>query len=273
MPSARIAYAFLGLVVITALGTLGYVTVEDASFVDALYMTVITLSTVGYDEAVPLSTEGRLFTVGLIVTGVGGVLYFLSVLTESVLEGRLRDIYRRNAMLHRIERMHGHVVVCGYGRFGQIVARDLEEAGTQVVVVESDEERARDLAESGLAYVIGSATVDEVLVQAGVERASALVVAVSSESDCVFVTLAARELNPDLQIKARSESDAAIRRLKRAGADYVISPLGIGGTRAALSILRPTVVDFLELSSAAAGRRSISRRSGSRRARRSRGAP
>jgi voltage-gated potassium channel len=217
---ARIAYAFLGLLLITVLGT---------------------------------SPAGRYFTIALIAGGAGTGLYLLSVLAESVLEGRLRDVYRRGAMLRRIEHLEGHAIVCGYGRFGQIVARELEQGGTSIVVIECNPALEPELAASGFPYVVGSATADEVLVQAGIQRASALVVAVSSESDCVFVTLAARELNPGIQIHARCETDAATRRVKRAGANAVISPLRIGGSRAAMSILRPTVVDFLELSSPGRG--------------------
>ncbi len=248
VPDRRVAYACLGIVLITTAGTLGYVILEGASFVDALFMTVITVSTVGYREAFPLSPLGRVFTIVLIIGGVGAVLYFLSILAESVLEGRLRDIYRRRAMLRRIEHMKGHVIVCGFGRFGRIVVEDLRRAGTAVAVIEQDPALELELEESGLPYIIGSATADEVLERAGIKRASAIVVAIHSESDCVFVTLAARELNREILINARSESDAAIRRLRRAGANHVVSPLKIGGARAALSILRPNVVDFLELS-------------------------
>jgi voltage-gated potassium channel len=145
--------------------------------------------------------------------------------------------------------MRGHVIVCGYGRFGRIVVEDLVKAGSSVVIIEQDPALEELLEATGLPYVLSSATVDECLERAGVRRARAIVVAVSSESDCVFITLAARELNREIQINARSESDAAIRRIRRAGANHVISPLKIGGARAAMSILRPTVVDFLELSS------------------------
>lgn len=224
--------------------------IEGVALLDALYMTVITVSTVGYREPFPLSTEGRAFTILLIVTGVGSALYFLSLVGESLLEGRLRDIYRRGAMLRQIAHMSGHVIVCGYGRFGQIVVEDLRSAGSQVVVVEQDPALEALLESVGLPYVLGAATDDEVLEQAGVKRARAIVIGVPSESDCVFATLAARELSPQILISARGESDAGVRRIQQAGAHHVISPLKIGGSRATMSILRPTVVDFLELSSA-----------------------
>lgn len=224
--------------------------IEGVGFLDALYMTVITVSTVGYRETFPLSVEGRAFTILLIVSGVGSALYFLSLIGESLLEGRLRDIYRRSAMLREIARRSGHVIVCGYGRFGQIVVEDLRSAGSEVVVVEMDSSLETQLESAGLAYVLGAATDDEVLEQAGIRRARAIVIGLPSESDCVFATLAARELSPEILISARGESDAGVRRIQQAGAHHVISPLKIGGSRATMSILRPTVVDFLELSSA-----------------------
>ena len=245
--------AVLGLLLITFAGTIGFVLIEGAEFIDALYMTVITVSTVGYREVVPLSPGGKGFTVALIVAGVGAGLYFLSVIGESVMEGRLRDIYRRGSMLREIKQLRDHVIVCGFGRFGRIVAHDLRNAGVDVVVVENDPALEADLEAEGLTYVLGSGTTDTVLEQAGIRNARAIVIAVASESDCVFITLASHELNPQLQINARSESEAAVRRIRQAGAHHVTSPLKIGGGRAAMSILRPAVVDFLDLSSAGVG--------------------
>jgi voltage-gated potassium channel len=227
--------------------------IEGAGFIDAVYMTVITVSTVGYREAFPLSNGGKLFTIVLIATGVGAGLYFLSVIAESVMEGRLRDIYRRGAMLRDINQLRDHVIVCGYGRFGQIVVQDLRLAGVDVVVIEPNPDLENDIESEGLPYVLDSATEDTALEQAGVRRARAIVIAVGSESDCVFITLAARELNPDIMITARSESEAAVRRIRQAGAHHVTSPMKIGGVRAAMSILRPSVMDFLEMSSAGVG--------------------
>jgi len=250
-PIYRVAAALGALVLLTALGSLGYVVIEDANPIAALYMTVITLSTVGFGEAFPLSRMGQLYTTALIAVGVGFALYLLSVIAETVLEGRLRDLYWRNAMLREIARLRGHVIVCGYGRFGQVVATDLIQAGRQVVVIDQDDDLEAELNRVGVTFVLGSATSDETLELAGIRKASAVVVAISSEAECVFVTLAARELNHDVQIHARSESEAAVRRLRRAGANHVTSPFQMGGARTAASILRPTVVDFLELSGGA----------------------
>jgi voltage-gated potassium channel len=179
---------------------------------------------------------------------VGTALYLVSVIAEDVLEGRLRNVIQRRSMMRKISKHRGHVIVCGYGRFGKAVIDELVRAGRTVVVVERSTEQEAVLGPTGLDYIIGSATRDEILEQAGTANADAIVVATSTEADNVFITLSARELNPKLKIHARGESEASIRRLRRAGADYVNSPLQTGGLRTAASILRPSVVDFLELS-------------------------
>ncbi len=237
-----------GLVVITLIGTAGYMVFEDMSWLDALYMTVITVSTVGYQEVAPLHPAGKIFTVGLIVTSVGVVLFLLSALAELVLEGRLRDLMQRTSMQNAIDRMRNHVIVCGYGRFGRVVADELEKLDVPILIVEIDPAREPELGRRQVPYLIGSATSDEVLERAGIERARALVVGTASEADNVFITLAARERSPDLRIHARGESDPAIRRLRQAGADQVISAYQMGALRVAASILRPAVVDFIEIS-------------------------
>jgi voltage-gated potassium channel len=251
-PRLRIALA--GLAGITAVGTLGYMLVEGLSWDEALYMTVITISTVGYGEVVPLSRVGRLFTLGLIVTGVGLGFYLLTVVAEQVVRGGLRDLMQRTAMQRRIDRLANHVILCGYGRFGEVVAEELAQAGEQVVVVESDTSKEPQLTKAGLSYVIGTAVSDEVLTLAGIERARSIVIATSSDSDNVFITLAARERNPKLRIHTRGESPEVQRRLIRAGAHQVISAYQMGGARMAASILRPSVVDFFDLADGRWGR-------------------
>jgi voltage-gated potassium channel len=236
------------LALLTLFGTVGFVLLEEMSWSDAVYMTVVTLSTVGFGDLVPETRAGRLFTTGLILSGVGMVLYLLSVIAKDVLEGRLRDLYQRDARMRKIEKLHGHIVVCGYGRFGRVVVDELLSAKRAVVVIDSDPALEPDLVRCDANYVIGAATSDEVLLSAGLERADALVLATSSEADSVFITLSAKELNPQIRVHARAESEAAVRRLRRAGADYVISPYQMGGVRTAASILNPSVVDLLEIS-------------------------
>jgi voltage-gated potassium channel len=203
---------------------------------------------VGFGDLVPETSAGRLFTAVLIVSGVGVVLYLISSIAKDVLEGRLRDLFQRDSRMRKIDKLSGHIVVCGYGRFGRVVVDELLSAARSVVVVESDPALETELASSGAEYVIGSATSDEVLLRAGLKRAEALVVATSSEADSVFITLSAKELKPDVRVHARAESESAVRRIRRAGADYVNSPYQMGGVRTAASILNPSVVDFLEIS-------------------------
>jgi voltage-gated potassium channel len=245
---ARIFAAVGWLALLTAAGTIGFAWIEELPWFDALYFTVVTFSTVGFGDVAPQTRAGQIFTTGLIIMGVGTALYLVSVIAEDVLEGRLRNVIQRRSMMRKISKHRGHVIVCGYGRFGKAVIDELVRAGRTVVVVERSTEQEAVLGPTGLDYIIGSATHDEILEQAGTANADAIVVATSTEADNVFITLSARELNPKLKIHARGESEASIRRLRRAGADYVNSPLQTGGLRTAASILRPSVVDFLELS-------------------------
>jgi voltage-gated potassium channel len=237
------------LAVLTLVGTLGFVFLEGLSWTNALYLTVVTISTVGYGDIAPVTPAGQIFTTALIIGGVGAGIYLISTLAEDILDGRLRDFYLRSSMMRKIGRLNGHVIVCGFGRFGRIVVEELVRGGRDVIVIEMDAAREPDLNKLDLNYIIGSATSDAVLEEAGVKSAAALVVATSSEADGVFITLSARELNSALVIHARGESAGAIRRLERAGANFVTSPYQMGGMRTAASILRPAVVDFLELSS------------------------
>jgi voltage-gated potassium channel len=239
---------FVGLAAITAAGTAGYVLVEGMSWADALYMTVITISTVGYGEVQPLSGSGRLFTVVLIAGGVGLVLYLLGQTAAVLLEGRFRDLFSRNAMQKNIDELSGHVIICGYGRLGRIVVEELRRAGRSQVIIEEDTSKDDELARLELPYLIGSAVSDDVIARAGIARADVIVVATGSDPDNVFITLSAREHNPQIRIHARGETESALRRLRLAGADAAISAYQLGGMRLASSILRPAVVDFLEIS-------------------------
>ena len=243
----RFVVPILGLAAITGIGTVGYVLVEDISWLDALYMTVITMSTVGYGEIVPLSTTGKVFTVFLIVGTGGTALYLLADIANALLHTNLRDLFRGKDMQARIDQLRDHVIVCGYGRLGRIVVEELERNGASTVIIESDTAKAAELDSAGACFLIGSATSDETLTQAGIERARAIVIGTGSDPDNVFITLSAREKNAVLRIHARGESDAVIRRLELAGADQVVSAYQMGGRTIASSILRPAVADFLEI--------------------------
>ncbi len=244
----RFLIALAGIVLLTIGGTAGYMAIERMPLLDALYMTVITLSTVGYEEVQPLDALGRVFTMGLIVVGVGTAFYLFAAVTQFVVEGQLRDLVGRMAMKRRIEQLEGHVVICGFGRMGRVVAQEVARSAGTVVVIERDPAREAELVQSELLYVIGSALEERVLEDAGLRRARAIVVATASDADNVYITLSARAMNPKIAIHARGESEAGLQRLRMAGADQAISAYQWGGIRLATSIMRPSVVDFLEMS-------------------------
>ena len=246
-PQQRLIGALVALVVLTAGGAAGYVLIEGASLTDALYFTVITLTTVGYGETIPLSPAGRWYTMALLVFGVGLAFYTVVALAAFLLEGELRNILGRRSMQHMIDALRGHVVVCGFGRLGRAVAAQLEEAGKPFLVIEIDAERQAECAALGYLCLAGSALDERVLERAGVARAGALVAATASDADNVFIALSGRELNPRLAVHARAETQIGVRRLRQAGACQVVSPHQLGGQRIANAIVRPTVVEFIEL--------------------------
>jgi voltage-gated potassium channel len=229
-------------------GTLGYYFLEgDYSLFDALYMTVITLSTVGYEEVHRLSTRGRVFTIFLIVGGVATFFYAVTAIIRAVIDGEFRDILGRQRMESSLAQLHGHMVVCGYGRMGRLVCRELASQHVPFVVVDTNAEALAEFTVPGGIPLHGDATSDEVLRHAGIDRARALISVMSSDANNLYTTMSARLLNRDLFIVARVEDIAAEPKLKRAGANRVLSPYQIGGIRLAQAVLRPTVMDFIEL--------------------------
>jgi len=246
-PARKFAAAVGGIVILTVAGTIGYMLIEDYRLADAVYMTVITLSTVGFAEVRPLSEAGRMFTVGLIVTGVGSALYLFALIGQMVFEGTLRDALGATAMQRKIHKLSAHVIVCGFGRFGRVVVEELLRHSVPCVVIDPDASKGAELDRIGAPHLAGSALEDEVLEEAGVRTARAIVVATGSDADNVYITLSAREKNQKIGIHARAESDGGIRRLRLAGANQVVSAYQRGGHRIAETILRPSVVDFLEL--------------------------
>jgi voltage-gated potassium channel len=232
----------------TVIGAAGYMLIEHWSVLDAFYMSVITISTVGYGEVKPLSPGGRLFTIGLIVTGVGSAIYLFSVIGELIIEGSLREFLGKSAMNRKIHNLNEHVIVCGFGRFGRAVVEELTRKTVSIVVIEADHAKQADLDAAGVLHIAGSALEDSVLEEAGIGSARAIVVATGADADNVYITLSAREKNPKILIYARGDTDAGLRRLKLAGADQVVAAYQWAGLRIAASIQRPSVVDFLQLS-------------------------
>jgi voltage-gated potassium channel len=243
----QLAFAVLLMVFILAVGTVGYMIIEGWTFLDSLYMMVITLSTVGFTEVHPVSEYGRLLTMGVIVSGIGVGGYLIGTLTQMVVEGQLLHVMGRRKLERRIQKLHKHYIVCGYGRVGRVVCEEIKKSKpTPLVVVEKDPNLAAKIAAEGHFYVLGDATEEECLVQAGAERARALVTALDSEAENVYIAMTAKGLNPDLFILARAGKIGSEKKLLRAGADRVVSPHQIGGSRMAQALLRPTVTDFLD---------------------------
>jgi voltage-gated potassium channel len=243
----RIERALLALGVITVAGVIGYMVLEGWSFTDALYMTVITLTTVGYREVRPLDTTGQLWTMLLLVTGVGTLFYAAVSSVELVVEGAIRGYFGRRRMQTAIGKLSDHYILCGYGRVGRQVAAEFARDGIPFVVVDQDPEIVEECAAVGYLALLGEASDDGRLEEAGVRRAKGLVAAVDSDADNVFVVLSARKLNPRLNIVARASSDESAAKLEMAGADRTLSPYAVGGRRLASLATQPLIVDFLEI--------------------------
>jgi voltage-gated potassium channel len=233
--------------VLLVLGSLGYVIIEGWSFFDALYMTVTTLTTVGYGEIHPLDHAGRVYTIVLILTGVGVMLYIVGGLARVVVEGEIQEAFGKRKIRRHVKKLKDHYIICGFGRLGGIIARELSQARIPVVVVESNQELVAKLEAQGYNFVAGDATREEILLEAGIERAKGLVAVLHSDAGNVYITLTGRSLNPKLYIVARGEETGSHQKLLRAGADKVESPYEMGGRKMAHTILRPTVVTFMEL--------------------------
>jgi voltage-gated potassium channel len=245
----------LALAAVVGFGVAGYMGIEGWSFLDALYMTVMTLTTVGYREVRPLDTSGRVFTITLIVLGVGLALATITLFAALIAEGGTLQRMRRRRMQRRIDDLDGHFIICAYGRVGRAVARELTRVGTPFVVVDPKEDLRERMESDGVAFIVDDPTLEPVLDAAGVDRAAALVCAVDSDATNVYITLMARSLNPDLMIVARASEPGSETRLERAGADRVVSPFVSSGRHMALMALRPEVVDPLEAGSL--GERSL----------------
>jgi len=245
-PLRRLLWGVFALLVITAIGTVGYMLIEGWSFLDSIYMTIVTITTVGYDEVYPLSEGGRVFSIFLIVGGVGGALYTLTAIMAYVFEGEFGITLGRRQMKNKIAKLREHFILCGYGKVGQEIASVFAEEQMPFVVIDNDKDAITRAAEDNRLYLLADATNDETLKEAGIEHARGLVGAVASDADSTYITLSARQLRPELFIEARASSSEAEAKLKKAGANRVISPDSIGARRMAMLALRPAVVDFFD---------------------------
>jgi voltage-gated potassium channel len=245
-PRQRLLFGIYGFSAIVLAGVSGYMIIEGWSFLDALFMTLITITTVGYNEVHPLSTGGRIFSSFLILGGVGGALYALMGVVGYIVQGYFGTTLGRRRMKDRIAKLNGHFILCGYGKVGEEIAHVFTEEETPFVVVDKRPDSISWVEKEGYLYILGDATSDDVLKEAGIERARGLVAAVDSDAENTYVTLSARQLNKDLFIAARANSREVETKLKRAGADRIVSPHRIGGRRMAMLALRPAVVDFID---------------------------
>jgi voltage-gated potassium channel len=235
------------LVLVISFGTIGYTVIEGWPPLDCLYMTVITLSTVGFGEVYALSPTGKIFTMILVIFGVAGAAYTISIIGQMIVEGEIRKLLGRRKMEKSLKDLKDHYIVCGYGRVGRKICKEFRIRKVPFVVVEKDTQVIEQIEKDGFLFVQGDSTEDSTLTNAGIEKAKGMVIAVANEADNVFIVLSARQLNPSIFITARADSDAAEKKILRAGANKVVSPYKIGGIRMALTTLRPNLVDFMKV--------------------------
>ena len=251
-PWPRLVSGGLALLTLISAGVIGYMTIEGWSFLDALYMTVTTVTTVGFREVQPLSQGGRIFTIVMILFGVGVAFYILTTVVQTIVEGELAEALGIRRMKARIEALRDHYILCGFGRVGEEIAREYYDRGVPFVIVENNPEAIARAQRFDYLLIEGDATQDAVLQQAGIQRARALMAGSDSDSGNTYITLTAKALRPDLFVVARVGQAAGEARMRRAGADRVISPYLLAGRRMALSGLQPLTVDFADV--LAAGR-------------------
>ena len=242
----RLLTIIYALIIIVCVGVIGYTTIEGWSLLDALYMTIITLSTVGFQEVRELSEAGKAFSIVLILVGVGSLSYSLFTVVQYILEGHLASIWGKRRMKDRIAKLRKHVILCGYGLVGREVARAFKNEGVPLIIIEQNPDALALAAENDFLCLQGNATSDEALEEAGINHARALVAALGTDADNVYVTLSARQMRSDLFIVARASTNESEPKLLQAGANRTMSPYGIGGRRLAMLTLRPVVVDFID---------------------------
>ena len=241
----RLAVALLALII--AVGTTGYILIEGWSAWDAFYMTMITVTTVGYREVHPLSRAGERFTVVIVTVGVATVLYTFSFLMAQVVEGDLQERWAARRRVRMLDELTNHFIICGFGRIGQTIAREFSRQAVPFVIIERVAERMQAAINAGYLAVEADASSEQVLRRIGIERARGFIAAVGTDAENVYAVLTARLLKPDLFIIGRAETADAQSKLLRAGADRVLSPYQIGGLQLAQTALRPAVVDFVQL--------------------------
>lgn len=236
----------IGLAGVFIIGTLWYVEIEHWSWTEAAYMTIITLSTVGFSEVHPLNERSRMFTIGLIFMGIFTIGYIANRFTEALIQGYFQEGLRARNRRRTIENLKNHYILCGFGRTGRNIALEFEAENVSFLIIESDVEASEAAQQLGYNVLQGDATQDEVLMTAGLDRADCLVAALPSDAENLYTVLSAKTINPKVRAIARASAEEAVQKLKRAGADAVVSPYVTGGRRIAAAALRPRVMDFVD---------------------------
>lgn len=243
--SGKIITAILILIVIIIIGISGYMIIEEDDFLNALYMTVITISTVGFGEIHKLSTAGRVFTIFLIITSFGTYAYAISVITTHFVEGKLSSILK--GQRHKIrKKMENHIIICGYGRNGQQAANELSAHDESFVVIDNNSELISENLDKSFRLIQGNATQDEILIKADIEKAKSLITTLPNDADNLYVVITARALNPNLTIISRASDGGTEKKLRMAGVDNVVMPEKVGGAHMAKLIARPDIIEFLD---------------------------
>lgn len=240
----RLLILVIGTLII---GTIGYMLIEGWSMNDALYMTAITLSTVGFGEVNRLSSLGQIFTILLIFLGVGVIFYSFSFMAEYVVSINMVDEFRKRRSKSMVNKLEDHVIICGYGRVGKSAAATLQEGQRQIVIIDSDPANVQQALDAGIISLEGDATQDEILLEAGLPKAWGIVITTGEDSLNLFIVLSARSIKSDLFVVARANQASSVIKLRRAGADRVVSPHQIGGQHMANIIIRPHVTDFFDV--------------------------
>lgn len=249
----EIAVLLFAIVLLIAFGTTGFMLIEGWDLLDSVYMTVTTVATVGFGEVHQLSDAGRVFTILLIILGVGLFAFVLTTLSSKIIQKQLVWVLRHRKMNDAIDKLEKHTIICGYGRLSRIAAKALQEAKHPFVIVDKDEGRVSEARDSGYLAMNGDATLDETLLSAGVKRAERLVCLMPKDADNLYVILTSRELSPNLFILSRAEDDAGEKRLQRAGANRIVAPYRVGGQKIVDGLLRPYVTDFIDLAAPSSG--------------------
>lgn len=243
----KILISILLAILILFMGASGYMVLEGWDLLDAVYMTVTTLATVGYGEVHEMDKVGKIYTIMLIIFGVGFFMYVIGLVVQFMVEGRIMTILGRKRLDKEIEHLKDHYIVCGYGRIGKVLCKHLKRKPIDLIVIENNQELMSVMDEERNFYVSGDATDEDTLIKAGIKQAKGLIAVLGTDADNVFLILTARQLNPDLFIIARASTQGTKSKLKSAGADYVESPYEMGAVSMAQRIIRPTVTSFLDL--------------------------